>query len=271
MEQELWKTLVAWLDSGAPCALATVVRTGGSAPRHSGAKMLVGEDGRTVGTVGGGALEAAVIEEARAAIRAGEPRFLAYRLQPDLGMACGGSADLFVEPLLPPDRLYIFGAGHVGQALAPLASRIGFSVTVVDDRPELVTPERFPTAVRLMGQMDPAAWNQLIFDERTFCVVVTRSHQTDTEVVRALLDRTCPYVGMIGSPRKRAALETTLKEAGISEQRIAQLRTPIGEPIEAETPEEIAVSIAAQLIKTRRSSARGGGSCAGGIRPRSKE
>jgi len=254
MREDFWRTLVSWVESGAPCALATVVRTAGSAPRHQGARMLVRQDGTVAGTVGGGALELAVSQAAQEVIASGVPQLLSYKLKTDLGMTCGGAADVFVEPLLPGERLYLFGAGHIGLALAPLAARLGFSVTVIDERPELASPERFPQAAQLVHSFAPERWADLPIGETSYCVVVSPGHKIDTEIVAALLRRNpCRYVGMIGSVRKRRAVEEALRQAGIPEERLAVLHTPIGEPIGAETPEEIAVSIAAELVRARRS------------------
>jgi xanthine dehydrogenase accessory factor len=250
-DHDVLKAAAEWTSTGRPCALVTVVETHGSAPRHAGAKMLVGADRTSVGTVGGGALEQAALEAATTAIHGGEPSLIAYKLKPDLGMACGGAASIFVEPLLPASRLYLFGAGHVGAALCPMAAATGFAVTVIDERPGFATPERLPSAAALLYSYDPTSWEGLRFDDQTYCVVVTHGHATDTEVVAALLSREQSYLGMIGSTRKRAAVEQTLRERGLDPQRLAALHTPIGLSIGAETPAEIAVSILAELVQAR--------------------
>jgi xanthine dehydrogenase accessory factor len=250
-DHDVIKAAAEWTSTGRPCALVTVVETHGSAPRHAGAKMLVGADQTSVGTVGGGALERAALEAATTAINGGEPTLIPYKLKPDLGMACGGAATIFVEPLLPASRLYLFGAGHVGAALCPMAAATGFSVTVIDERPGFASQERLPSAAALLHSYDPASWAGLRFDDQTYCVVVTHGHATDTEVVAALLAREQRYLGMIGSTRKRSALEQTLSERGLDPQRLAALHTPIGLSIGAETPAEIAVSILAELVQAR--------------------
>jgi xanthine dehydrogenase accessory factor len=251
---EFFKIVVRWLEEGVPCALATVVRTEGSVPRQAGARMLVRADGSTVGTVGGGSLERAVVEQAQRAMTEGAQRALSYKLASDLGMACGGGAEVLVELLLPPERLYLFGGGHVGLALFGVARQLGFAVTVIDARPEFVSPDRFPGAAGFVSSYDPAAWGDLTFDRRTYCVVATADHRTDFEVVRALfeIEPGPRYIGMIGSKTKRRSAERQLAESGVAAQRIAELRTPMGLSIGAETPEEIAVSIAAELVQTRR-------------------
>lgn len=254
-ELELFKTLASWLEEGRAFTLATVVKVEGSAPRHLGARMLVSADGASVGTVGGGALEQQVITEARAALEAGEPRLLSYRLKADLGMACGGSAAVYVEPMLPPERLFIFGGGHVGKALSNIATGLGFAVTVVDERAEFAAPGRFPGARGWPVQSyDPGDWGELGVDARSYCVVATHGHGTDFTVVRALmaLDPAPRYVGMIGSRTKRRTVEKQLREDGVPEARLPELHTPMGLSIGAETPAEIAVSIAAELVQVRR-------------------
>ena len=253
---DLWKMLSEGVESGVPFVLATVVKTEGSAPRKAGAKMLVRSDGSMVGSVGGGALEHAVVEAAKEILCSRESKLLSYRLQPDLGMACGGTADVFIESVLPAQRLYIFGAGHIGQALCPIAASLGYAVTVIDNRTELACRERFPQAVALVHSFDPVCWKDLVFNDQTFCVVATPSHKLDTEVVRALMERPFRYLGMIGSKSKRTNIEKTLAEGGVTPQRMADLHTPLGLPIGAETPAEIAISIAAQLVMVRHSSDR---------------
>jgi xanthine dehydrogenase accessory factor len=250
--REVWLKLVECLERGIPCALATVVRTAGSVPREPGAKMLVLGDGSTVGTVGGGALEHAVIEAAREVLLAGAPRLLSYQLKPDLGMACGGSAEVFVEPLQRVDNLYLFGAGHIGKALCPIAAVLGFRVTVIDERRELANAERMPQAAAFVHGFDASVWQGVLLDGG-YCVVVSPSHAIDTGLVTVLLGRPgLRYVGMIGSKSKRRSVEQALAAAGLPSDALTRLHTPVGISIGAETPEEIAVSIAAELVRVRR-------------------
>jgi xanthine dehydrogenase accessory factor len=252
METGFYRLIIRWIEQGAACALATVVKAEGSVPRHPGAKMLVRADGMTEGTVGGGALEVAVVEAAGDVIRRGEPELLSFELKADLEMACGGSAEVFIEPLLPADRLYIFGGGHVGLALSRLAAQVNFIVTVIDDRPDYATAKRFPEVSGFVHSYDPEAWQDLTFDDNTFCVVMTPSHATDASVVKALMRRRPRYIGMIGSRQKRKAVERVLQDDGCDPERVAELRTPIGIPIGAETSDEIAISIIAELVRERR-------------------
>ena len=233
--------------------LATVIQVEGSAPRQPGAKMLMLADGTTVGTVGGGALELAVVQACTEALAGSEPRLLSYDLRPDLKMVCGGRARVFIEPLCAPRPLFLFGAGHIGLALHPLAQALGFAVTVVDDRPELASAARFPGAAALVHSYEPEQLAALPVDRRAYCVVATRGHKLDTEVVQLLMQREPRYVGMIGSLTKRRAVERELVARGVPEQRLATLTTPMGLDIGAESPQEIAVSIAAQLVQVRHS------------------
>ncbi len=249
--KDFWKELADWTDQGAPFALATVVSTQGSAPRKPGARMLIRGDKKTFGTIGGGALEHQVVESALALIKAGTPRLFSYKLKDDLDMKCGGSAEVFVEPIVGGERLYIFGAGHVGAALCDLAVKLGFQVTVLDTREELLAEARLPSGVDILQSFDPLQWGGLAFDQRTYCVVTTFNHAMDLAIVRALMERDLGYLGMIGSMTKRRAVEQALTDDGVAAERIAELHTPMGLPISAQTPAEIAVSIAAELIQSR--------------------
>jgi xanthine dehydrogenase accessory factor len=251
MQSSIWRRAAEWIDAGIPFAVVTVIKTTGSAPRKSGAKMLVTEAGEAWGTVGGGALEHAVIEAAKAQIPRGAPLLLSYRLDADLGMSCGGGAEVFVEPQQPARPLILFGAGHINQALCPIALSIGYAVTVVDDRAALADADRFPGAVAFVHSFDPGQWGDLPLDERASCVVATSSHAVDHEVVQALLAYPLGYLGVIGSRRKRAALEQKLRGEGLPAERISAIRSPVGLSIGAQTPAEISVSIAAELIAAR--------------------
>lgn len=245
--------LIKCQTEGRPCVLAVLVKVEGSTPRHVGTKMLVLQDGQAVGTIGGGALEAAVIKEAEQALAQGKPRLLSYDLRPDLGMMCGGRAMVYLEPQGTPPRLFIFGAGHIALALYPLAVDLGFQVTIVDERLELANEQRFPGAAALVHSFDPAQWEPLdIQGEHTYCVVASAEHKVDTEVVAALVERPLAYLGMIGSRNKRRKLERELAGRGVPDEKVAAVRSPMGLPILAETPLEIAVSIVAELIQTRR-------------------
>ena len=257
MTEEIEQVYAAALEAirqGEPAAVATLVETSGSTPRRT-AKMLIYADGRIVGTVGGGGVEARVIEEAQAAIAEGRSRELEYRLvdekRGDPGI-CGGDMRVFVEVLTPRPTLLIIGGGHVGQAVAELGAFLGYRIAVMDERPEMVTAERFPQAeTRLVG--DPA---ESIVDfpltGSTYVVMVTAHHTLDEKVLAQLVGRDWAYVGLIGSRRRTALTFERAREAGIPEELLAQVHTPIGLAIGAETPKEIAVSVIAEIIAVQR-------------------
>ena len=230
-EFEFWQTLARWLDQGDAVAMVTVVSVKGSAPRHLGARMLLRGDGQTAGTVGGGALEHEALQQARAALAGGPPCVVSYDLSRDLGMACGGSAELFVEPLLPPERLYIFGGGHIGLEVAHQAQRLGFAVTIIDERPEYACARRFPGAAAVVQTYDPGGWDGLVFDDRTYCVVATHGHGTDFGVVRALMTLEPGDVIATGTPAGVGSTTGTFLKAGdVMEaeiEGIGVLRTPV--------------------------------------------
>jgi xanthine dehydrogenase accessory factor len=217
--------------------------------------MLVYADGRTVGTVGGGGVESRVIEEAKEAIAEGESRELHYRLvdeeRGDPGI-CGGDMRIFVEPLVPRPMVLIIGAGHVGQAVAELADFLGYRIAVLDERPELVTPERFPWAGMLLTGDVAEEVSDFALDEHTHVVMVTPHHSLDERILAAVGDRPFAYLGLIGSQRRTAHTFERAREAGVSEEVLGQVHTPIGLDIGAETPREIAVSIMAEMIAVQR-------------------
>jgi xanthine dehydrogenase accessory factor len=238
------------MKDGRPAALVTVVGTKGSAPREAGARMLVRADGSIVGTVGGGAVEHEVMKRALAAIEQGVPQRYAPHLGEDLGMACGGSMDLFIEPLIRPPQLVMFGAGHVAREVAPVAQRLGFQVTVVDARPEQATAERFPVCRLLVEPpRDHAASMPCTLD--TWVLIVTHGHAQDLEVLRALVGRPLAWIGAIASRRKIGTFFATLREEGVPEEALEAVSSPVGLDIGAQTPAEIAVSVAAEWIRVR--------------------
>lgn len=253
----LYEEIVRLGRAGAPCALCTIVKTAGSTPGKTTMKMLVRGDGTFLGTVGGGCLEAEVLEAALAAMRDELPRTLAFALNerdyPDSGLLCGGRLEIFVEPIVEP-RLVLFGGGHVSAAIARVARGLGFHVTVADDRAEFADPKRHPEAheTRCASFDELARW--VAPAEGQYLIACTRGHDQDGEVLRALFAAGCKprYLGMIGSRAKKVQLFEKLAEAGVSAAFLAQVRTPMGLPIGARTHEEIAVSVAAELIQVRR-------------------
>lgn len=239
------------LQRGERVAMVTVVQNEGSSPRKTGARMLVRQDGSIVGTIGGGTVEHEVIARAQEVLRNDEPQLYRVHLTRELGMCCGGAMEFFIEPMSQDPTLVIFGAGHVGKALAPLAQQLGFDVLVIDEREELNTPERFPDLKRVVE--DPLeALKTLPFGPNLYMVVVTHLHRLDEDLLRALATREWKYLGMIGSRAKVAKFLDRLLARGIPAEALSRITMPIGMNLGALTPAEIAVSIAAELIQVRR-------------------
>jgi len=241
--------------SGQLAALATVIRARGSVPRHETSKMLVFADGRIVGTVGGGELENRTIEEAKQVAHEGTPRVVTHTLvdplHGDAGV-CGGEVQVFIEPITPPPTLLIIGAGHVGRSLAHLAKWMGFRVVVTDDRAELCTREFFPDADEFVVGPVQETLAKLHVDHQTYVACVTRGYLFDVDALPVLLDTPTPYIGVIGSRRRWTMALNGLRQKGLSDESLTRVRAPIGLDIEAETPEEIAVSIMGEIVLLRR-------------------
>ena len=253
----LYRELARLTEAGEPCALCTVVRTTGSTPGKTTMKMLVRRDGSFVGTVGGGCLEAEVLEDALAAMRDEKPRLLAFALNerdyPDSGLLCGGKLEILVEPIVEP-RLVLFGGGHVSAAIARVASSVGFRVVVAEDREAFAEAARHPDAAETWCAPLADCAARLGTAEDDFVLAVTRGHDQDGEILAALAAAGAQprYLGMIGSRAKRAQVFEKLGQAGVSEDFLERVHTPMGLPIGARTHEEIAVSVVAELIAVRR-------------------
>ncbi len=247
--------LLAAQQNGKPVVLATVIKSRGSVPRHSGSKMLVFANGRISGSIGGGEMESRVITEAMAALQDGRTRVLPYSLvEPSRGDpgVCGGEVEIYLEPYMPPATLFVIGCGHVGQAVAELGHFLGYRVVVTDDREALATPEIIPNAdLHLPGSFADALAQSPITDN-TYIVMVTRNVLVDRDIVPLLIHSPARYIGLMGSDRRWAETKRLLREDGLKAEDFAYLHAPIGLEIEAETPEEIAVSIMAEIIKLRR-------------------
>jgi xanthine dehydrogenase accessory factor len=253
--RDVWQTLLDAAAAGERVALATVVGVDGSAPRAAGARMVVWPDGRIVGTVGGGNFEHRVIAEAIAALEAGRPRRYAVHLTRDLGMCCGGAMEVYIEPMDADEHLVIYGAGHVAVPTAAVARLLGFRVTVVDERDELLTPDRFPDVDRVLAHPLTHA-TALRTDARTYVFVTTHAHALDQALLETLIAREWAWFGMIGSRAKLAKFFIRLRAAGVDEALFTKVNGPVGLDIGAETPAEIAVSVAAELVRVRRGSTR---------------
>jgi xanthine dehydrogenase accessory factor len=242
--------------AGQPVALCTVVRTAGSVPRQAGTKMLVFADGRIEGTIGGGAMESRVIAEAQASLADGQPRLLAYSLAGDAGRGdpgiCGGNLEVFVEPIQPQLALLIIGAGHVGRAMARLGKWLGYRILVSDDRPELCSHDVIPEADAFYPVAMADLPAKLTFNPQTYIVLTTRNAEIDIHGLPALLDQPAGYLGVIGSRKRWAEARKKLEAAGVPAASLDRVRSPMGLELNAETPEEIALSILAEITMLRR-------------------
>ncbi len=250
---EIFEEIVRLKKDGRPSALATIVQCTGSSPQKEGAKMLVRDDGSIAGTMGGGCLEAEVIQASLMAIKDGSPRTLPIELtERHGGLVCGGKVLVYIEPVIPEPRLIILGAGHVGGALAKAAKFSGFKTTVVDDREEFANRENIPDADEMIVHALGDAFSKVFADSGSYIVIATRGHNHDLDALKAALKTKAGYIGLLGSRRKRALLLKILGEEGFSKEDIGRVITPVGLPIGSVTPEEIAISIMAQIIQRRR-------------------
>ena len=242
------------VHAGQPVVLCTVVNTTGSVPRHPGAKMLVFVDGKFEGTVGGGETEKLVLQAALEALKDGRTRFLHYELidveKGDPGI-CGGTVTIFVEPFLSAPTVVVVGAGHVGRAVVHLASWLGYHVVLSDDREALCTPEVAPGADMYLPISIEKVPERVHIGPQTYFVLVTRSVDVDLRGLPPLFETSAPYIGLIGSKRRWAHCQEKLLEAGIPQEQIDRVTSPIGLEINAETPDEIAVSIMAEITAIR--------------------
>ncbi len=236
---------------GVAGVVATVVAAGGSTPRGAGAKMIVYADGRTLGSVGGGAVESSAIDRARELVGSREPVLLSFDLDDETTAICGGNMDIFLEPIAAGPEVLVVGGGHVGQAVGRAAKQAGFRVSVVDDRVDVVSAERFPFADRRFVGGTELLGTDITTDGETFVVVVTRGHRFDREWVEALVDQWPRYLGMIGSAAKVRRTFERMAAAGVAQDVLDRIHAPIGLDIGAETPDEIAVSVMAEIIAVR--------------------
>ena len=249
--KSIYQALSELESNNGSAALCTVVKSEGSTPRHVGSKMLVYPDGKFIGTVGGGDLEHRVLDEAWMAITDGQPRKLHYNMadpsRGDVGV-CGGQVEVFVEPILPPPLLVVIGAGHVGKAVVHLAKWLGYRVAVNDDRAEFCTPEATPEADAYYPVTMDELPKHINIDKRTILILTTRGSSVDAAGLAPLVDSATAYIGIIGSKRRWATTAKALKEKGVSAEKIAKVHSPMGLELQAETPEEIAVSIMAEVM-----------------------
>ena len=251
--RDFYDRIPGLLRDHASFVIATIVRVEGSSPRDCGAKVVVFPDGSAEGTLGGGTLEAQVIRDAAECLERRSPALRSYRLSEDgLGMKCGGTVEIYLEPVHPTGRLVIFGGGHVGRAIARLAPSAGFAVEVVDDRPEHLDPGGYPPGVSLVPTDAAFREGYRPLSTEDCAVVVTRDAAVDADIAgrHAAI---CAYVGVMGSRSKRAYMERVLAEQGVGKDVFERIRCPMGMDIGADTPEEIAVSVLGELISVRAS------------------
>jgi xanthine dehydrogenase accessory factor len=255
MNQEVFAAVADALERGEPAALVTIVSAIGSTPQRVGAKMLVFGDGRIVGTIGGGCYENDAFWKAREAITNRKPQLVHYELSDDFaqetGLICGGQMDVYIEPIEPSPELYVIGAGHVGFHLARLAHEVGFRVRVVDDREKFANRERFPSAEEVITEDIPAWIQRTALPSHAYVVIVTRGHTNDLDALRALAPKDLRYLGLIGSRAKVARIYDELTAHGTKAETLHHVHAPIGLDIGAVTPQEIAVSILAELIAVK--------------------
>ena len=254
---DIYEEIVRLRRAGRRGAVATIVNVRGSIPSFKTAKMLVRDDGSIVGTIGGGCVEGEVWQAAREVMESEKPRTVTFDLNQDpkydTGLVCGGTLEIFIEPVLPPAELYIFGAGHVAESLYKIARIAGFDITVIDDRESYANRERFPEAQEVIAEDFDKATARLQISESSYIVIVTRGHRDDMRVLRWAVQTPARYVGMIGSKRKTIAIFKELQKEGLASELFDRVHAPVGLDIGAITPEEIAISITAELIANRRS------------------
>lgn len=253
---DIFDEIVRLRRVGQKCALATIVQVRGSIPSFESAKLLVREDGSMLGTIGGGCVEAEVWNAAREVIETEKPRHLHFSLGQDAaydnGLICGGQLDVFVEPVVPQPRAIIFGAGHISKSLSKVAGMAGFSTTIVDDRDMFANRERFPDADEIYADEYEEVFPKLGVHESTYVVIVTRGHRDDMRVLKWAVGTPARYIAMIGSKRKVISVIKELENEGISRSTFERIFAPMGFEIGAITPEEIAVSVVAEMIAVRR-------------------
>jgi xanthine dehydrogenase accessory factor len=250
---EIYEEILRLKKEGRPSAVATIVQCVGSSPQKEGAKMLVREDGSIMGTLGGGCIEAEVIQAALMAMKDGTSQTVSFELtEKEGGLVCGGKVLVYIEPVIPEPRVIVLGAGHVGKALSKIGRFSGFKVTVVDDRPEYANREFIPDADEIIVADFEGVFDKVAVDRSAYIVIATRGHNHDLDALKSALRTDARYVGLMGSRRKKALIFKALEREGFSGDDIGRVIIPVGLPISSVTPEEIAVSIMAQIIQQRR-------------------
>ncbi|MBN1266654.1 MAG: XdhC family protein [Anaerolineales bacterium] len=241
---------------GIPAAVAVIVSTSGSVPRREGTKMVIFDDGTFEGTIGGGEVEHRVIKEALESLQESKSRIVHYRFvdvkQGDVGV-CGGEMDVYIEPIRSALTLVVVGAGHVGKEVARLGKWLGYRVVVVDDRRQFATQEMVPDADELLNCEISQIPEHVTITDQTYIVFTTRGTEIDVDGLPGLIDSPAAYIGVIGSRRRWEVSAQQLFEKGINKEQLSRIHSPVGLDLNAETPQEIAVSILAQMIMVRHS------------------
>jgi xanthine dehydrogenase accessory factor len=253
---------ISELEDGSQRAVFCIItQTKGSVPRKAGAKMLVLGNGKIYGSIGGGSLEKKVIEDALEVIKTQKPSTFTHALVQDHGMCCGGTVEIYIEPIVNRKKLYVFGGGHIGKALAQYAHQLGFMVTVIDERLEiireienLVPSEGQLPAIKTLNLYHHSSFQELEFDKQAFICVITHNHAYDREIIACCAKKPHAYLGMIGSKRKVEVAKKLFREGNLlTEEEMDKIDWPMGIDIKAQTPEEIAIAILAKLIDVRNS------------------
>ena len=253
---DVFEELVRLRNLGQKCALATIVEVRGSIPSFESAKLLVREDGSMVGTIGGGCVEAEVWTAARDVLDTEKPRRLTFNLGQnaayDNGLICGGQLEVFVEPVLPVPHEFIFGAGHISKSLSKVATLAGFVTVVIDNRESFANRDRFPEAQEVHAEEYEALFPKLAISETSYLIIVTRGHRDDMRVLKLAIATPARYIAMIGNKRKVLNVIRELEKEGVPRAAFERIHAPMGLDIGAISPEEIAVSVTAEMIAVRR-------------------
>jgi xanthine dehydrogenase accessory factor len=253
---DIYEEVVRLRRLGQKCALATIVQVNGSIPSYESAKLLVREDGSMLGTIGGGCVEAEVWNAAREVMQNERARHMNFSLGQDAaydnGLICGGQLSVFIEPVVPQPRLYVFGAGHISKSISKVATLAGFATVIVDNREAFAHRDRFPEADEIFAEEYEEVFPKLPIRDTSYVVIVTRGHRDDMRVMRWAVGTNAKYIAMIGSKRKVIGVVKELEKEGIPREAFERAFAPMGLDIGAITPEEIAVSIVAEMIAMRR-------------------
>src|SRR6202041_453039 len=256
---DIYEEVVRLRRLGQKCALATIVQVNGSIPSYESAKLLVREDGSMIGTIGGGCVEAEVWNAAREVMETERPRQMNFSLGQDAaydnGLICGGQLSVFVEPVVPQPRVFIFGAGHISKSLSKVAVLAGFATVVIDNREAFANRERFPEAAEVHAAEYEEVFPKLAINESSYVIIVTRGHRDDMRVLKLAMGTQARYISMIGSKRKVINVIRELEREGMPREAFERIHAPMGLDIGAISPEEIAISVAAEMIAVRRSAA----------------